>query len=104
MTPATAHLVSGYLARLGQGATIDPGFTLLYEEEEERELFRFVCAHLFGYEFFLNCLLKYSSLTTLSALKSSFLFLDSILATDDLPEDNDPVIPIFIKVILTPVT
>ena len=46
MTPATAHLVSGYLARLGQGATIDPGFTLLYEEEEERELFRFVCAHL----------------------------------------------------------
>ena len=52
MTLATAHLVSGYLARLGQGATIDPGFTLLYEEEEERELFRFVCAHLFGYEFF----------------------------------------------------
>ncbi len=58
MTPATAHLVSGYLARLGQGATIDPGFTLLYEEEEERELFRFVCAHLFGYDFFFNCLLS----------------------------------------------
>ena len=41
------HLMSGYLARLGQGANLDPGFTLLYEEEEEREIFRFVCDDLF---------------------------------------------------------
>ena len=47
MSTATAHLMSGYLARLGQGANLDPGFTLLYEEEEEREIFRFVCDDLF---------------------------------------------------------
>jgi hypothetical protein len=44
----------------------------------------------------LNLLLEYKFLTILSALKSKFLFFDSILATEDFPEAKDPVIPIFI--------
>ena len=42
-------------------------------------------------------------LTTLSALKNKLLFFDKIFATDDLPEDREPVIPIFISLILTPI-
>ena len=31
------------------------------------------------------------------------LFFDKIFATDDFPEDKEPVIPIFINLTLTPI-
>ena len=41
-------------------------------------------------------------MTILSALKRMSLFFDKILATEDFPDDREPVIPIFINLTWTP--